>query len=146
MTLRKKGKQDFGDTQADIRPVLLSYSKSAGYLSEHYADATCACGHKTFELQLDEDQGAAFRICRKCAHEHPIGDSADYLEDAELSECECPCGNEAFEITVGVALYEGSEDVKWLYIGCRCVDCGLIGCYGDWKNEFSDFRKFLALI
>ena len=46
--------------------------------------------------------------------EHPIGDSSEYLKDAELEECACPCGSEEFEITVGVSLYEDSNDVRWM--------------------------------
>jgi hypothetical protein len=63
-----------------------------------------------------------------------------------LEECACPCGEEEFEITVGVHLYYGSEDVKWVYIGCRCVACGLTANYGDWKNEFNGYRDFLARV
>lgn len=77
---------------------------------------------------------------------HPIGDSANYLDEAELEECACPCGMEAFEITAGVSLYTNSEDVRWLYLGCRCPACGLTAVYGDWKNEFDNYRKLLALV
>ena len=146
MTLRKKSGQSYGDSQADIRVELLDYSKSVSYLSEHYADASCTCGSKVFTLCIDDDEGAAVRTCGTCSLEHPIGDSADYLDEASLKECECPCGNGSFEITVGVALYQGSQDVKWIYVGCRCFRCGLVACYGDWKNEFEDFRKLLAMV
>jgi hypothetical protein len=57
-----------------------------------------------------------------------------------------PCGGEEFEITVGVSLYEGSEDVRSLYIGCRCPGCGLSAVYGDWKNEFNGYRDLLARV
>jgi hypothetical protein len=77
---------------------------------------------------------------------HPIGDSAEYLDDAQLEECECPCGHGSFEITAGVSLYKSSEDVRWFYLGCRCPVCGLIACYGDWKNEFEDYRKLLSRV
>lgn len=145
MTLKKRGKYRYGDTEADIRQELVRYSK-AGYLAEHFAEATCACGGKHFRLALDDEQGAAVRICTSCKSEHPIGDSDEYLDEAELGECECPCGSSEFEITVGVALYDESEDVRWLYVGCRCVACGLTACYGDWKNEFLDYRKLLARV
>ena len=42
--------------------------------------------------------------------------------------------------------YDQSEDVRWLYVGCRCPACGLTGCYGDWKNEFIDYRNLLARV
>ena len=81
-----------------------------------------------------------------CMAEHPIGDSNEYLDEAELEECACPCGGKEFEITVGVSLYEESEDVRWLYLGCRCPKCGLTAVYGDWKNEFNGYRDLLARV
>ena len=66
----------------------------------------CSCKNNTFKLLTDETEGVAVRICSKCKAEHPIGDSAEYLEDAELEQHECLCGNDNFEITAGVALYQ----------------------------------------
>jgi hypothetical protein len=146
MTLQWKGKQGYGDSQADIRTYLSEFSKANKYLCEHYADAACKCGSSVFKLDLDDDEGAAVRCCPKCGLEHPIGDSANYLDVASLEARECLCGNGIFEITIGVALYRDSDDVKWIYVGCRCVSCCLVGCYGHWKNEFEDYRKLLAMI
>ena len=78
--------------------------------------------------------------------EHLIGDSEQFLEDAELEESECICGSNVFNISVGVALYRGSEDVKWIYIGCFCPLCKLVGCYGDWKNEYENYCEFLKRV
>jgi hypothetical protein len=115
-------------------------------VAQHFADSVCRCGTKAFRLLLDDSAGAAVRRCIACSSEHPIGDSDEYLADAKLEECACPCALEEFEITVGVALYEGSEDVKWLYIGCRCCSWGLVAVYGDWKNEYEGYREFLAKV
>jgi hypothetical protein len=101
------------------------------------------CGGKLFWLFLDDTQGAAVRICVSCDDEHPIGDSQAFLEEAELEECVCPCGEDEFEVTAAVSLYEGSADVKWFYLGCRCPKCGLVACYGDWKNEFEGYQELL---
>ena len=84
--------------------------------------------------------------CVSCHAEHPIGDSDEYLEDAELGECACPCSAEVFEITVGVSLYDESDDVRWLYLGCRCVACEMVAVYGDWKNEFEGYQNLLARV
>jgi hypothetical protein len=146
MALRKRGKWRYGDGQADIRAEILRYSKGVEYLAQHYADAVCRCGGLVFRLRLDDEQGAAIRQCVACGDEHPIGDSDEFLAEAELEECACPCGGEEFEITVGVSLYDGSEDVKWLYLGCRCPACGLTAVYGDWKNEYSGYRELLARV
>ncbi len=143
MALHKKGKFYYGDSQADILEELSRYSQLNEYPAVHFADAVCICGGKLFNLAIDDNEGAAVRRCKKCRNEHPIGDSAEFLENAELEECECPCTSESFEITVGVALYENSEDVKWIYIGCRCENCGLTACYSDWRNECTDFRELL---
>ena len=146
MALRTKGKYSYGDTQHDLREELADYSKSNGYEIEHFADAVCICGNKTFVLFLDDEQGVAQRVCVACQNEHFIGDSEDYGEDADLEGCECPCGKGEFEISAGVALYAESDDVKWFYLGCRCVKCELVACYGDWKNEFEDYRALLKRV
>jgi len=147
MALRKRGKWRYGDSQADIRAEILRYSKEAGYPAKHYADAVCACSGRVFSLYLDDNEGVASRVCIACdADVHPIGDSAEYMEDADEDECSCPCGAEAFEITVGVSLYPRSEDVRWLYLGCRCPACGLTAVYGDWKNEFQGYEELLSRV
>lgn len=144
MPLKKRGENRYGDSQLDIREELVRYAALNGYPAHHFADALCACGRRTFGLALDDTEGAAVRTCASCAVEHPIGDSAEYLAEASLEECACPCGAEQFEVTLAVSLYESSEDVRWLYIGCRCPTCGLTAVYGDWKNEFNGWRDLLS--
>jgi len=147
MALRKRGKWRYGDSQTDIRAEIVRYSKEVGYLAEHFADVVCQCGGRVFALYLDSTAGVASRVCVACdAEAHPIGDSAEFMDEAEEEECACPCGEEAFEITVGVSLYADSEDVRWLYVGCRCPKCGLTAVYGDWKNEFNGYRELLARV
>ncbi len=146
MALRKKGDDRYGDGQSDIREQLSDYSRANAYPIEHFADAICVCGGTIFVLFLDDNEGAAKRVCVACQNEHPIGDSEDYLEEAALEEAECPCGAGEFEITAGVALYRQSDAVKWFYLGCRCVACGLVACYGDWKNESEDYRALLRRV
>jgi len=143
MAFHIRGKHHYADEQADIRVELQDYSAKS-YPVQHFAEAVCVCGGCRFRLTVDDTEGAAVRECVSCGHKHPVGDSAEYLEDAELEECECPCGQAAFELTVGVALYPKSEDVRWIYLGCRCVGCGLVGCYGDWKNEYEGYQDLLA--
>jgi hypothetical protein len=145
VALIKKGKFWYGETQKDIQEELGRYGQK-NYPIQHFAEAVCRCGSHAFRLLLDDNVGAAVRTCVACGAEHPIGDSEVYLADAQLEECECPCGQSTFEITVGVALYEGSDDVRWIYIGCRCPGCGLTACYGDWKNEFEDYRILLSRV
>lgn len=146
MALYKRGKWWYGESQADIRAELVRVGGLNEYVPTHFADVRCNCGSSTFYLKIDEAAGVAVRTCARCVGEHPIGDSDESLDEAGPEGCACPCGGETFEITVGVHLYEGGEDVKWLYVGCRCPACGLAANYGDWKNEFTDYRKLLARV
>lgn len=146
MTLVQQGTQFFGTEQRDVRTMLTAFSTANAYVAQHFADAVCTCGGTVFVVAVDDGAGAATRTCAQCKLAHAIGDSADYLDEAELEGCACPCGAERFELTVGVSLYEGSDDVRWLYLGCRCPACGLVGCYGEWKNEYEDYRALLALV
>jgi hypothetical protein len=132
--------------KGDLRSELRRYAARNGYPVHHFADAVCRCGRTRFRLAVDDDAGAAVRTCAACNNTHPIGDSADYLEDASLEECACPCGREEFEITAGVSLYDETDDVRWIYVGCRCPACGLAAVYADWKNEFNDYRLLLARV
>jgi hypothetical protein len=146
MTLTARDERHYRAEQADISQELARYSAANGYPTEYVAEARCACGGRVFRLRLDDEQGVAIRDCMGCGKSHPIGDSADYLEGAAPEECQCLCEAYGFEITVGVSLYEDSEDVRWLYIGCRCPGCGLVGVYGDWKNEFQGYQELLRRI
>ncbi len=146
MTLTNRGEYHYGDSQADIRDEILHYSTLNGYLAQHFADAVCTCSHRTFALSLDDATGVAVRTCDACGVVHPMGDSDQFMEDARPEECACPCGNERFEITIGVSLYADSRDMKWLYLGCRCPRCGLTAVYGDWKNEYEGYEDFLGRI
>jgi hypothetical protein len=146
MALRKRGKWWYGDSQADIRDEILRYSKRNEYPAHHFADAVCGCGGRLFVLRMDGVAGAAVRKCVACRDEHPIGDSGEYLDESQLQMYECVCLENVFEITVGVSLYDDSEDVRWFYVGCRCPKCGLTGVYGDWKNEFNGYRELLARV
>src|SRR5262249_49713627 len=143
MALTEKGTHRYGNSQADIPEELRRYSEKNAHAVDHFVDAVCDCGGRLFLLALDDTEGAAVRTCAGCRVEHPIGDSAEYLEGASLEECGCPCGGDVFEITAGVSLYSGTDDVRWLYLGCRCPECGLTAVYGDWENEFEDSRYLL---
>jgi hypothetical protein len=83
MTLTKRGEHWYGDSHADLREEVVRYSRLNGYAAEQFADAACSCGGSIFQLRLDENEGAAVRACVACSAEHAIGDSDEYLDDAE---------------------------------------------------------------
>ncbi len=151
MTLKRRGKHWYGDGHADIRVDLFRYSDLNGYPIDDFADVRCECGHDEFHLFTDEEAGVAVRRCTKCRVEHMMGDSAEFAEDAEIGQHQCLCEGYVFQISAGIHRYRNqddslSNDVRWLYIGCRCPSCGLVGCYADWKNEFNGYDKLLAML
>jgi hypothetical protein len=146
MAIEKRGEHWYGDSQADITAEIARYIERNAYPAEHFAEAVCECGKRTFRLLVDDDHGAAVRVCVSCGRDHPIGDTAEYLSDAVLEECECPCGSGTVEVTAGVALYEGSEDGEPLYVGCRCPACGLVACCSDWPIEYEGYQELLGRI
>lgn len=127
-----------------LKSNIIQYSINNAYVAEHFASPKCTCGCDTFTVLMNENEGVAARICTACDSEHGIGDSDDFVDEVdEVYPIECTCGANEFRIMAGVALYENSEDVRWFYLGCECVACGLSGVYGDWKNEFSGYRALL---
>jgi len=148
MALTKRRSNWYGDDHADLREELARYSAENEYPIDNFTNVKCKCGSDLFELYTDEDQGVAVRICTQCKNEHLMGDSADYVAEAEPEQHECKCRKDKFQLVVGVHRYRNSDDslsddVRWLYIGCRCPKCNLLGCYADWKNEFEGYRKLL---
>lgn len=151
MSLTKRGKYWYGDDHTDIRSELARYSGLNGYPIDDFVDIQCNCGNAGFRFLTDDAAGVAIRRCGKCMIEHLMGDSADFVDEAEVSRHECLCGQDLFQISVGVHRYRNqdaslSNDVRWLYLGCRCPSCGLVGCYADWKNEYLDYRELLTMM
>lgn len=128
-----------------LKTQIVEYSKKNTYVAEHFAESKCAqCHGDTFTIVMNENEGVAARICISCDSEHSIADSNDLIHDVEaVYPIECSCGENEFRVLAGIALQKNSENVRWFYLGCECVACGLSGVYGDWKNEFKGYRKLL---
>ena len=123
---------------------IIRYSNLNEYRSERFKKPTCDCGEDSFELATDDGEGVGLRCCAHCGQSHWMGDSADYADSAVLVAHQCVCGSEIFQLLVGLALYQGTEDVRWLYIGCRCTACELIGVFADWKCESGFVADLMA--
>jgi len=111
------------------------------YASGNYAVAevrhsTCTCGADRFEVQADDTEGCALRRCVACEQEHLICDSEEYWDESNAEQCFCTCEKGIFQVAVGFALVEDKTNVRWLYVGMRCVACGLAGVYADWKIDY----------
>ena len=150
--LVKRGNYWYGDDFGDLRKEMLRYALANGYpIARDYAPA-CACGggvmkeafgSGTFFIGADEEGDGAGLVCGNCSTEGFVADSQQFvdkaiLEDEEFSEC--VCGKRDFHVVVAAAFYEASSDVRWWYVGGRCVHCSLVGVYADWKDDGAAFE------
>jgi hypothetical protein len=131
-------------TQPRDLDAFLRDSTADGYPATEIRFAKCGCGADVFAVAIDDNEGAASRTCVACKQNHLLCDSAEYWEDAEPEECACPCAGESFNLAVGFALtQDGSGDVRWIHIGLRCVLCGELGLYGDWKIDYGPSAQLM---
>ena len=136
MAMRKKGKNFYGDNTDDLIAELRRYAKLNGYPIDAAEEQSCACcGEQVFTMFSDGEDGGALLRCTKCAERRFVTDSEEHLDENQLEQHACLCGNEALQVAVGLALYEGTQDVRWVYVGAYCPQCGLVGTYIDWNER-----------
>lgn len=141
MTLR-----EHGDDFAALAAYVTAY-RAGGHEVTTVLPAVCACGGRAFAIGVDDEAGAAERLCAVCGRAAFIADSADYWEEAVPEQCACPCGGELFEIGVGFASSaDGSGDVRWISVGLRCLADGLLGVYTDWKIDYGPSAGLLGMV
>jgi hypothetical protein len=109
------------------------YSGLNGYPITQFKHLSCSCGGSEFYLFSDDNEGGAFAICTACSLEQDIENSKRYIEEKQQNICNCD--NEKLNIGIGKAYFEGSKDLRWIYVGAECNDCGLSGVYVDWKES-----------
>jgi hypothetical protein len=124
MSIDTSGKWWVGSKPNDIGEFLQAYRSEDGYRTEAFR----MCSSIEFVLEADDNEGTARRTCSKCKAEHFICDSEEHWEDAEPEKWRCvECNSKVTNIGVGFVLYPEDQEVKWLYVGCRCVKCGVLG-------------------
>jgi hypothetical protein len=142
MSIDKSGPWWVGSDAADLREYLIDFTAD-GYVVHEFRSTTCPCGSSVFHLDADDTQGAAQRTCVACGSAHFICDSKEYWDEAEPERCACPCGSESMNVGAGFSLYPDDHEVRWLYLGGRCTECGVLGCYADWKIDYAPSRQLL---
>ncbi len=126
---------EFGATPEDIRGFIARLQASyGGNEIDEFRAARCACGSDAFYFCYNPDGGAAQRLCPACDGSHLMCDSADYWEPEEATDWDCrECRGGVCNLGVGFALSADREFIRWLYIGQRCVRCGLLDVCTSWK-------------
>ena len=140
MTIDTSGEWWIGSKPSDLNEYLVVLTKEDGISIDEFRLAKCDCGGDVFVLEADRDEGTARRTCVKCKKQHFLCDSEEYWEEVEPEEWKCVCHSNETNLGVGFVLRESGPgekpDVKWLYVGCRCVKCGTLSCFVDWKINY----------
>ena len=116
-----------------------------GYPATKFTIAKCACGAGHFRLYADRDEGCAKRQCISCGKDAFICDSEETSEEATLKKARCKCKKDVFDVAVGFALRDTGE-IKWITIGARCVSCGMLGSYVDWKIDYAPTDHLYSMV
>lgn len=124
------------DIERDGLQAAMGSYTDGGYPIVHMRFPVCACGSDRFQVSGDDEEGCASRRCVACKTEHMICDSAEYWDDADPEQCICVCERDEFQVGVGFAITTDKKDLRWIYVGMRCVHCGLAGVYLDWKIDY----------
>jgi hypothetical protein len=135
VAIDKSGKWWIGSADDDVAEYLRAYQAS-GYSVSDVVPATCtACSSQAgFSLRVDADEGFAERTCQSCGTIDLMLDSADVANDADPHSVRCPCGSKEFDVAVGFSRRTGGE-VRWVSVGIRCREDGVLGCAAEWKID-----------
>jgi hypothetical protein len=142
MTLKRRDGKWYGESASDIRELLSRHKESTGDNVDVVQEVVCDCGSRVFSILLDDEYQEAVWICQRCDaqylfHTKRVSGYYEGNSDGDIECCNCPCsirGGSYFELAVGVTLHEGSQDVDWAFIACRCVVCGLTGYLAEWHR------------
>jgi hypothetical protein len=141
MSINTSGKWWVGTSPDDIKGFVEAYA-TIGYEVHEFRLARCECESLAFQLDADDAGGVAKRTCIKCSREHFICDSEEFAKDADYEHWRCvECGSEATNIGVSFSLYDDDKEIRWLYVGCRCAKCGVLGCFAGWKVTYAPSRQ-----
>lgn len=145
MSIDKSGKWWRGSDASDIDEYLFAYTAD-GHPVTRVVHARCSeCGGGTFSLRVDADEGCAERSCVACGVKVLMLDSADALEDADMTKLRCRPGHTAFNLAVGFA-YRDDGDIRWVCLGCRCVTDGILGAVAEWKIDYTPSGHLLSAV
>jgi hypothetical protein len=140
MAIDDSGDWWVGSEPADLQEFLAAFTQSeGGYLAKTFRLVRCSCGSERFKL--DRASEVTRRACASCGSAKFICRESEDWEEAEADEgaesyscveCKSPEAN----VVVGFAGYDHNPDidgVKWFYVGVRCAECGILGCFNDGK-------------
>jgi hypothetical protein len=144
MSIDKSGTWWVGSAPEDLDEYLHAYSED-GHAISAFRLARCVCGSLEFTVEFDGDEGAARRTCTACHASHFMCESGEVWDDAEPEGWECTeCATRRANVGGGFATR--GADVRWVFVGVRCVGCGVLGCVAEWKVSHAPSANLIDLV
>ncbi|MBQ1205607.1 MAG: hypothetical protein IIX67_00230 [Clostridia bacterium] len=131
----KSRKYWHGDSPDDIDEFLKEYTELPEIDIE---PVTCrSCGSDLLVMRIDGNEEAIQVKCQKCGAKKILLDCEEVWEDAKprLRKCAVCKTEKEHNVKVGFDRRENGS-VKWVYIGSRCANCGVLASYLDWKVSY----------
>jgi hypothetical protein len=126
MVLRVVAGVRTGEDTEDLRAFLGALDGSP----KVHETALLACGNHGDErptwtyVEADVTTGVARRRCLQCASNVWVLDSEDRWTFPHMWSCGS-CNQSIAEVAAGLSMPDG-DNVEWLVLGVRCVECGRI--------------------
>lgn len=126
MVLRTVAGVRTGEDTEDLRAFLMQLDGAPAV----HETVVLACSNHGDErptwtyVEADARAGVARRRCLQCAQSIPVLDSAQRWTHPMMWSCG-GCGQSIVEVAAGLSVPDG-ENVAWLALGARCVECGRI--------------------
>jgi hypothetical protein len=143
MTIDKSGKWWKGSAPQDIAPYLTELYAGSYPIHEHHL-SVCDCGSEVFFLHWIPDEGAVRRTCTKCGKKYFVCDSEESWEGRPRKFKCIECKSVEANLGVSFSLYDDKSNIRWIYTGYRCVTCGVLGSFADWKIGYGPSLHLLS--
>jgi hypothetical protein len=91
-----------------------------------------------FYIEADARDAVARRRCLSCGSAHDVLDSAQHWTAPRMWSCP-GCEQSIAEIASGI--HAEGDNVTWVAVGARCVNCGLIAGLTDFTPEPQSFES-----
>lgn len=131
----KSRKYWYGDCADDIDEFLKEYTEVPNI---DIKSVICrSCGSEVLLLRIDSNEEAIQVKCPKCGEKKILLDCEEIWEDANprLRKCVVCKTSKEHNVKIGFVRRENG-DAKWVYIGSRCTDCGVLASYLDWQINY----------
>ncbi len=132
----KSGKYWYGSEAGDVDTFLREYAEDAHL--DCRAVRCGNCGGEALKMRMDRVEGAIQVVCMDCGTKKILLDCGEIWEDANprLRKCAACKTGVLHNVRVGFSR-RADGNAQWVYIGSRCIGCGVLASYLDWEIDYA---------